>query len=50
MKLLYIVQKLLIFLGGIFFSNSKPLEVKKDKLKDELIKIKEHIQSLIHIH
>ena len=31
----------------LFFSNSKPLEVKKDKLKDELIKIKEHIQSLI---
>ena len=32
-----------------FFSNSKPLEVKKDKLKHEFIKIKEHLQSLIHL-
>jgi len=32
-----------------FRSDSKPLEVKKDELKNEILKIKEHVKNLIHI-
>ena len=32
-----------------FRSESKPLEVKKDELKNEILKIKEHVKNLIHL-
>jgi hypothetical protein len=32
-----------------FRSDSKPLEVKKDELKNEILKIKEHVKNLIHL-